>query len=185
MSGPIEHPRYEDFGVISSGGMAEVRRVRDKVLGRVLAMKLIRTELLDDATAVARFRAEAEATAALQHPGIVPVHDLGEVAEGRLFFTMPEVRGTTLAQTIRQSYSDQREHGGRRLIEVIGRVARAVGFAHSKGVLHRDLKPENIMLGGHGEVLGRDWGIARFLERPDIAPDAADPDDEPSGIRTW
>ncbi len=97
--------RYEDLGCIGRGGMGEVRRVRDRILGRVLAMKIQSSETRDATPDRARFLAEARLTAALQHPGIVPVHECGELADGRLWFTMKEVRGRTLGEVIAEAYA--------------------------------------------------------------------------------
>ncbi|WP_438007166.1 bifunctional serine/threonine-protein kinase/formylglycine-generating enzyme family protein [Sorangium sp. So ce321] len=157
--------RYEDLGLIGRGGMGEVRRVRDRVMGRVLAMKLLQLEGRDDAEARSRFLDEARVTACLQHPGIVPVHDCGMLPTGQLWFTMKEVRGRTLSALIRALHADK-EAGPppealRRGLDVFVRICEAVAYAHGQGVLHRDLKPENVMIGEFGEVLVMDWGIAR------------------------
>ncbi|AUX39591.1 protein kinase [Sorangium cellulosum] len=157
--------RYEDLGCIGRGGMGEVRRVRDRIMGRVLAMKIQSPEAHDATADRARFLAEARLTAALQHPGIVPVHDCGALADGRLWFTMKEVRGRTLGDVIAEMYT---AGGGslspvalRRAIDTFLRVCEAVAYAHSRGVMHRDLKPANVMIGEFGEVLVMDWGLAR------------------------
>ncbi|MCO4745125.1 MAG: SUMF1/EgtB/PvdO family nonheme iron enzyme [Proteobacteria bacterium] len=161
--------RYEDLGPLGAGGMGEVRRVRDRELSRVVAMKVVKAG--SSAAAIARFREEAQVAAQLQHPGIVPVHDLGLLPDGRLWFTMKEVRGTTLGDRIAQVHAaarvgqEQTSDGWslRRLIDALARVAEAVGYAHDRGVVHRDLKPDNVMLGDHGEVLVLDWGLARVM----------------------
>ncbi|MGK3997031.1 SUMF1/EgtB/PvdO family nonheme iron enzyme [Sorangium sp. So ce1024] len=169
--------RYEDLGCIGRGGMGEVRRVRDRIMGRVLAMKIQSAEARDAMPDRARFLAEARLTATLQHPGIVPVHDCGALADGRLWFTMKEVRGRTLGDVIAEMYA---AGGGRlspvalrRAIDTFLRVCEAVAYAHSRGVIHRDLKPANVMLGEFGEVLVMDWGLAR----PAPSPAAPRPDD--------
>jgi eukaryotic-like serine/threonine-protein kinase len=167
--------RYEDLGVIARGGMGEIRRVRDRVLGRVLAMKLLRPELEDRDELRARFLAEARVTASLQHPGIVPVHECGALPDGRLWFTMQEVRGRTLGAAIRALHDDAEPppEGMRRLIDVLARVCETVAYAHNQGVVHRDLKPDNVMIGEFGEVLVLDWGIARAAAHaPRPLPDA-------------
>jgi len=141
--------------------MGEVQRVRDRVLGRVMAMKFIRTELAADDALRDRFREEAQVTAQLQHPGIVPVHDFGQLSDGRLFYTMKEIRGRTLARVLRE------RTGGppRGLVGYLHRACEAVAYAHVRGVVHRDLKPANIMVGAFGEVLVLDWGVTRLLGR--------------------
>ena len=158
-----ERDRYRDLGVIARGGMAEVRRVWDVKLRRGLAMKILDWDLAEDAAARARFVAEANATAGLQHPGIVPVHDWGELEDGRPWFTMKEVRGRTLAALIAEAHGGASGGDGRtfvRLVDIFRRAAEAVAYAHREGVLHLDLKPSNIMVGELAEVLVLDWGLA-------------------------
>jgi eukaryotic-like serine/threonine-protein kinase len=169
--------RYEDLGLIGRGGMGEVRRVRDRVMGRILAMKLLPAEQVGDAVTQARFLAEARLTACLQHPGIVPVHECGALPDGRLWFAMKEVRGRTLEALIhppghagaRPEPTVPSPEALRRLLDVYLRVCEAVAYAHGRGVLHRDLKPENVMVGEFGEVLVMDWGIARVATEGELA----------------
>ncbi|MCB9673567.1 MAG: SUMF1/EgtB/PvdO family nonheme iron enzyme [Alphaproteobacteria bacterium] len=164
--------RYEDLGFIGRGAFAEVRRVRDKALNRVMAMKVLeRRHGVVSVSLRARFVQEAQATAQLQHPAIVPVHELGALPDGRMFFTMEEVRGRTLSAVVdalhRASIDVWSRTGDgwtlRRLVEVFRRVSEAVAYAHSRGVVHRDLKPANVMVGAFGEVRVMDWGIAKIL----------------------
>ncbi len=160
--------RYEDRGLLASGGMGEVRRVYDRQLERALAMKILSWEVLGDGAARAAFLDEARLTARLQHPNIVPVHDRGELADGRLWFTMREVVGDTLADAIREAQAlgaGEAEVALRRLVGALLDVARAVVHAHGEGVVHRDLKPDNVVLGPFGEVLVLDWGVALAGER--------------------
>ena len=170
---PGRAPRFEDLGLIASGGMGEVRRVRD--LDRVMAMKVIRESLMKRPGAPARFVDEARATARLQHPGIVPVHQIGRLPDGRLFFTMQEIRGRTLEDAIvevHQASAGQRrwmpaDSGWtfRRLIATFRKVCDAVAYAHSMGVIHRDLKPNNVMVGSFGEALVVDWGLFQAADQ--------------------
>jgi len=162
--------RYEDLGPLGVGGMGEVRRVRDRALNRTMAMKLIKPRLQQSPRHLGRFVAEAQATAQLQHPGIVPVHELGTLADGRPYFTMAEIRGSTFTQVIEEVHAAspaerwERAPSGwtfRRLVAAFIRVCETVAYAHERGVLHRDLKPDNLMLGPHGEVLVLDWGLVR------------------------
>ncbi|MES2640503.1 MAG: bifunctional serine/threonine-protein kinase/formylglycine-generating enzyme family protein [Myxococcota bacterium] len=153
---PVLTPRYLDLGVLGTGGMAVVHRVQDQLLDRRVAMKVLATRLASDPTTRARFLREARLLAALRHPGIVPVHDLGELPDGRPFFTMDEVRGRSLGEVLNEGSASLT---GR--ITVLGRVCACVAYAHTMGVLHRDLKPGNVMLGEEGEVRVVDWGIAR------------------------
>jgi serine/threonine-protein kinase len=127
-----------------------VYRCGDDALGRDLALKVLRSELRCNAVAQERFLREARLTGALQHPGIVPIHQLCRLADGRPCYTMKLVRGRTLDDILR----DEPDGPERlpRLLAVVEKVCQAVAFAHSKGVIHRDLKPDNVMVGEFGEV---------------------------------
>jgi formylglycine-generating enzyme required for sulfatase activity/tRNA A-37 threonylcarbamoyl transferase component Bud32 len=179
-SGPSLPGRYRDLGLIAEGSFGEVRRVHDTLLDRVLAMKLLHPEHTERGHLRRRFLAEARITALLQHPGIVAVHDRGELPDGRLWFTMKEVRGRTLREVIDELHEASSPEGFapapsgwtfRRLIEAFSRIAQAIAYAHSKGVVHRDLKPDNLMVGEFGEVLVMDWGLARDLSLREEAGD--------------
>lgn len=165
--------RYEDLGLIAGGSFGEVRRVRDTLLDRVVAMKLLRAEHGDVGHLRRRFLVEAQITAGLQHPGIVALYDRGELADGRLWFTMKEVRGRTLREVIDELHAKKTAEAFgatdsgwtfRRLVDAFARIAQAIAYAHSRGVVHRDLKPENLMVGEFGEVLVMDWGLARRVD---------------------
>jgi serine/threonine protein kinase/formylglycine-generating enzyme required for sulfatase activity len=172
---PIAIPdRYADICLLGRGGFGEVRRVLDRKLDRVVAMKLLRADI--DANLAAnfelrgRFLAEIRLTAHLQHPGVVAVHDWGELDDGRLWFTMREVRGRTLREVIDEAFAASTDASvsphiaRRRLLEIFARVCETMAYVHSRGVIHRDLKPDNIMVGQFGEVMVMDWGIARQVE---------------------
>ncbi|MBX2799917.1 MAG: protein kinase [Myxococcales bacterium] len=154
--------RYEDLGLLGEGGFAEVRRVRDHQLNRSLAMKVLHADLLGTPAAVRRFLDEAQATAQLQHPNIVPVHDLGTLPDGRPWFTMKEIRGEALTAVLGRAHAEG-SVGLHRLLEVFLAVCRAVAHAHERGVIHRDLKPQNVMVGPLGEVYVVDWGLAKVV----------------------
>ena len=163
---------FEDLGPIGAGGMGEVRRVRERSLGRILAMKVIQARLLDDEAAHARFAEEARTTAWLEHPSIIPVHHVGRLPDGRLYYTMPEVHGKTLSEAVREVHEAVVEarwrptaagQSFRGLVECFRRACDAVAFAHEHGVVHGDLKPDNVMIGRRGEVYVLDWGLARVL----------------------
>ena len=145
--------RYAIGDEIGGGGMGRVHEAFDDVLQRTVAVKVIRGERAERAGAVARFVSEARLQARLQHPSIIPVHDLGVDAEGTPFFVMPRAPGRTLAEVIE-------ERATRGLLEVFVRVCLAVEYAHGQGVLHLDLKPSNVMVGDFGDVYVLDWGGA-------------------------
>ncbi|HMG55542.1 MAG TPA: serine/threonine-protein kinase, partial [Kofleriaceae bacterium] len=171
-AGPVLPGRYDDLCRIGGGAFGEVRRVRDTLFDRVVAMKLLRASHADRESVRRRFLVEAQITAQLQHPGIVAVYDRGELPDGRLWFTMKEVRGRTLGDVIDELHAHKEPDGFRpvasgwtfrRLIDAFARIAQAIAYAHSRGVVHRDLKPDNLMVGEFGEVLVMDWGLARRL----------------------
>ncbi|MDP6935248.1 MAG: serine/threonine-protein kinase, partial [Myxococcota bacterium] len=165
--------RYEVLGVLGEGGMGEVHRVRDHKLNRVMAMKVLKASRANDSAEVMAFMQESQVTAQLQHPGIVSVHDMGSLADGRPYYTMTAVHGRTLSAIIREVHEAsgygpwQTAVSGwtfRRLVEVFRKTCDAVAYAHSRGVVHRDLKPSNVMVGEFGEVQVMDWGVAKLLD---------------------
>lgn len=156
----IAHPdlsgtKYRMIRPIASGGMGEVYLVEDESLDRRVALKVGSTALLSEQL-VRRMLREARIVARLEHPGIVPVHDVGVLPDGRPFFTMKYVEGESLHRHIR------RRPPLPELLRMFHKICEAVAFAHAHGVIHRDLKPENIMVGPFGEVLVMDWGIAKI-----------------------
>ncbi|MEM6931256.1 MAG: serine/threonine-protein kinase, partial [Myxococcota bacterium] len=162
--------RYRVLDSIGAGGMGQVRRVLDTKLNRTLALKTLHAPLLDRPSAVERFLDEAQATAQLQHPNIVPVHDMGQLPDGRLWFVMREVRGRTLLDVVREVHDAS--SGGRtlrQLVDAFRTACRAVAYAHGRGVVHRDLKPSNVMVGAFGEIYVLDWGVAKIVGHPDHA----------------
>ena len=140
------------------GGMGEVRQVRDRRLGRDLALKTARQS---DPEAAARLVREATLTARLTHPAIVSIHSVGEDREGRPFYTMPLLPGRSLHDAIKAMPELQDRLG---LVPHLLTTARAIAYAHTQGILHRDLKPANVMVGGFGETIVADWGLACTLE---------------------
>jgi serine/threonine-protein kinase len=159
--------RYARTDRIGVGGMGEVSLVSDNVIGRDIAMKVIRSELARDATTTARFLREARVQGQLEHPSIVPVYDLGVNPDGAAYFTMKRVNGFTLDSVIdalaKGDPGTIARFSRRRLLGAMVNVCLAVDFAHRRGVLHRDLKPSNIMLGDFGEVSVLDWGLAKLV----------------------
>ncbi len=156
--------RFSDLGPLGEGGLAVVRRVYDPQLRRVVALKMLKPEVLRHHDLTERFLVEAQATAQLQHPGIVPVFEASRLPDGRPYYTMREVKGHTLLQAIDDAYSDDpRRWRPRELVQLFRRVVEAMAYAHDRGVVHRDLKPENVMVGEFGEVLVLDWGLAKVM----------------------
>src|SRR5262245_13723505 len=159
----VDVGRYEVFEQVGQGGMGTVLRGRDPELDRELAIKTLRVEHRASAGLARRFLEEARIGGQLQHPGVVPVHELG-TADGLPYFTMKLVRGRTLAELLQERSSPA--DGLPRLLQVFEQVCQTVAYAHSRGILHRDLKPDNIMVGAFGEVQVMDWGLAKVLDRP-------------------
>jgi serine/threonine protein kinase len=146
---------------VGRGGMGVVYRAWDARLERDVAVKFLQGGVVTDPSVAQRFRHEARVTAQLQHPGIPPVHEVGELPDGRPFLAMKLVAGRTLAELLRDRPDPTHDRG--RLVAAFEAVCQAVGYAHSRGVIHRDLKPANIMVGAFGEVQVMDWGLAKNL----------------------
>jgi eukaryotic-like serine/threonine-protein kinase len=161
---PRRSARFEDLGELARGGMSSVRKVFDRVVLREVAMKVLAPErTLDE---LSRFIEEAQITGQLDHPNIVPVHDIETDEKGLpTRFTMKLVRGHTLHTYLGEQLG--RELGAHELedvLRIVLKVCDAVAFAHSRGVIHRDLKPSNIMIGTHGQVYVMDWGVAKLRQ---------------------
>ena len=157
--------RYARLGEIARGGMGVIERVRDERLGRDLAMK---SALRSGANAALRFEKEARLTGQLDHPGIVPVHDVGASPEGTPWFTMRLVGGRDLREIIQLVHEGDPSWSLTSALGVLLRVCETVAYAHSRGVVHRDLKPANVRVGQYGEVYVMDWGLARAEHQPEV-----------------
>jgi serine/threonine protein kinase len=164
--------RYRAVELLGSGGMGSVYLADDRELDRQVAVKVL--SVIDpDGSAAARMMQEARILGRLEHPGIVPVHDVGTLPDGRCFYVMKRVRGERLDRhvAIARPVSD--------LLRIFERACETVAFAHARGVVHRDLKPDNVMVGEFGEVLVLDWGVAKLLDAASAAgalpPGAASP----------
>src|SRR5687768_10809001 len=148
--------------------MGVVYRAVDRELGRAVAMKVLAGEAAGASALAARFLEEARAMARLEHPAIVPGHDIGTRPDGCVYFTMKLGEGRTFARVIAERGSGDpatvREWSSFRLLDAFLQICRAVRFAHERGVIHRDLKPQNVMVGPYGEVQVMDWGLARAIE---------------------
>ncbi|HEX6812132.1 MAG TPA: bifunctional serine/threonine-protein kinase/formylglycine-generating enzyme family protein [Planctomycetota bacterium] len=168
--------RYTVRKEVGRGGMGCVFSAEDRELRRRVAMKVLMqgnapgepgSTSARRIDRTVRFLGEAQVTAQLDHPGIVPVHELGIDAQGSLFFTMKLVRGNNLARVFESVRTGKGGWTRTRALGVLMKVCDAMAFAHSKGVVHRDLKPANVMVGRFGETYVMDWGIARVLGRDD------------------
>ena len=148
--------RYQLVKRLGSGGMGVVYLAEDTILGRRVALKVL--DVPDTSGELeARLQREASILATLEHPGMVPVHDAGTLADGRGFYAMKFVEGTRLDRL------DAQKETLFDLLRIFMRICETVSFAHARGVLHRDLTPGNIMIGSFGEVLVMDWGVAKIL----------------------
>jgi serine/threonine-protein kinase len=164
---PAQAGRFRILGEIARGGMGAVLRAHDPALGRDVAIKVILAGHRDDPMIVRRFFDEARLAGQLQHPGVAPVYDLGELPDRRPFFAMKLIEGRTLAALLRERKDPTDDLP--RFLRDFEAVCQAVGYAHSKGIIHRDLKPLNVMVGAFGEVQVMDWGLAKVLRRDDEA----------------
>jgi serine/threonine-protein kinase len=161
-----EQDRYEIGALIGEGGMGSVYVAHDRELERDVALKVLRdpSPTIEERERILR---EARILASLEHPGIVPIHDVGTLADGRLFYVMKRVRGERFDDFVRAP------HSRTELLRSFLQLCDAVAFAHAAGVIHRDLKPQNVMLGAFGEVLVLDWGVAKASRAPSPAAESA------------
>jgi serine/threonine-protein kinase len=175
--------RYRRLYEHAKGGLGAVFVALEAELSREVALKEIQDRFADHPDARARFLREAEVTAKLEHPGVVPVYGLGVYPDGRPYYAMRFIRGESLHDAIRRFHladedpcrdPGERSLSLRELLTHFVAVCNAVAYAHSRGVIHRDLKPANAMLGEYGETLVVDWGLARVLNGPKPEPPAED-----------
>ncbi len=173
-TGPVLEPvtgdtaagKYQLQGEIARGGVGTVLKGVDTHLGRDVAIKLLREDYLGNPELLQRFVEEAQIGGQLQHPGIVPVYDLGMQGE-QPFFSMKLVKGRTLTAMLEERESPAVEL--RRYLAIFEQVCHTMAYAHARAVIHRDLKPSNIMVGAFGEVQVVDWGMGKVLGRGGIA----------------
>lgn len=163
----IPPERYSGAALLGEGGMGKVVSARDLWIGREVAIKTLRGGAASGASMVARFLREARIQARLEHPAIVPVHEIGTGPNGDTFFTMKRVRGASLREILDRARGGEGGAGQKlprhKLLTAFVQVCFAIELAHTQGIVHRDLKPENLMLGDFGEVYVLDWGIAKVL----------------------
>lgn len=159
--------KYTIVRELAQGGMGTVYLVEDLELARQVAVKVLNATATDEDTRHRMLR-EARVIARLEHPGIVPVHDVGTLPDGRIYYAMKYVRGQRLDEYMREAppVNDR--------LRKFQSVCDAVAFAHSHGVIHRDLKPQNIMIGSFGEVLVLDWGVAKIKKDVTLISDEAE-----------
>ena len=158
--------KYVIQGELGRGGVGAVHKGHDQDLGRDVAMKFLHDKYKNEPTILQRFVEEAQIGGQLQHPGIVPVYDLG-MSDGKPYFTMKLVKGKTLAQALAERESPATDR--RRFLAIFEQICQTMAYAHVRGVVHRDLKPANIMIGSFGEVQVVDWGMGKVLQRGGIA----------------
>lgn len=149
-----DEPEYELLKVLGEGGMGIVYDARQTSIDRNVAIKMLKPATAGNEKQRAKFLAEAVVTGDLDHPNIVPIYDVGANSQGSLFYSMKKVQGTPWLKVIQKKSVAEN-------LDILMRIADAVGFAHARGIVHRDLKPENVMLGEFGEVLVMDWGLAQ------------------------
>ena len=166
--------RYRLGALLGQGGMGEVVLAFDEQIGREVAVKRIRSEA-PSADELSRFMREARVQGRLEHPAVVPVHDLAIDRGGKPYFVMKRLQGTTMSELLERLRRGTEDDvvARRRLLRAFADVCLAIEFAHSAGIIHRDLKPANIMLGDFGEVYVLDWGVARAVT--DLGEDSVRP----------
>ena len=187
-SGKVASERYQLLGEIGRGGMGRILKARDSEISREVAVKILLAPSGQPSEGrIRRFWTEVRALGQLEHPSIIPIHDVGRLASGELFYVMKKLGGRTLAEILtalraRESAAQQ-EFTRARLLTTLQQVAYAVAFSHAHGVIHRDIKPANIMVGQYGEAILIDWGLAKILdnESPAVSEDLTPP---PSGSST-
>jgi eukaryotic-like serine/threonine-protein kinase len=159
--------RYQLHGEIARGGMGAILRGRDVDLGRELAIKVLLDSHQGNSEIMRRFVEEAQIGGQLQHPGVVPVYELGTFPDRRPFFAMKLVKGRTLSSLLHDRTSPDQDLP--RYLSIFEQICQTMAYAHARGVIHRDLKPSNVMVGSFGEVQVMDWGLAKVLPRGGIA----------------
>ena len=167
LAGPRCLGQYELFGEIARGGMGAILKGRDPDLGRDIAVKVLLETHRGKTELVQRFVEEAQIGGQLQHPGVVPVYEIGQFSDQRPYFTMKLVKGQTLAAllAVRKDVTDDRT----KFVGIFAQVCQTLAYAHARGVIHRDLKPSNVMVGAFGEVQVMDWGLAKVLNEGGVA----------------
>lgn len=171
VSGKRIDERYQFFGEIGRGGMGRILKARDTDIGREIAVKILLGGRDAPENLIRRFWTEVQATGQLEHPSIIPIHDVGRLPSGELFYVMKKLGGVTLLDilnAIKEGDRETKEEFQRvKLLTIYQQIAYAVAFAHAHGVIHRDIKPANIMVGQYGEAILIDWGLAKIIGAED------------------
>ena len=178
--------RYSPLDELGFGGIGNVMRARDNSIGRELAVKILREKHRNRPEVVQRFIEEAQIAGQLQHPGIVPIYEMGRSEDNRPFFTMKLINGETLKSVLQKAKNHRHPDSAQRqqLLNIFLQVCHAVAYAHNKGVIHRDLKPVNIMIGEFGEVQVMDWGLAKLIDHDKSASASNEKQQQSSTIAT-
>ncbi len=167
--------KYADFKPLTAGGTAELKTCLDRNLNRVVVYKTLHEDLRESEMETKRFLREARVTAMISHPGTVPLYELGRDREGALYFTMKKLAGQDLRSILMDLSAKKRKTAKdfplSRLIDTLIAACQTVAFAHEHGVIHRDLKPANILVGGFGEVMVLDWGLAKVKGEVEVFTD--------------
>ncbi|MCI9209925.1 MAG: Stk1 family PASTA domain-containing Ser/Thr kinase [Eubacterium sp.] len=158
--------RYEIMGKIGAGGMSDVYKARDHILGRFVAIKVLKTEFSEDVNFVVKFRTEAQSAAGLEHPNIVNIYDVGSES-GMHYIVMEYVEGVTLKTYIEKKGSLTYKEA----VSIAIQVGRGMEAAHAKNIIHRDIKPQNILISTEGKAKVTDFGIARAVSNNTISAD--------------
>jgi len=164
-TGTGEYGIHRILRIHQRGGMGRILVAYDQYLKREVAIKELHPDVAEDESIVRRFIGEAEITAQLEHPGVVPIHRIGQGRDGLPYYTMKMINGATLQEAIKAYHRKPSKLELMNLVRRLVSVSKTIAFSHSKGVIHRDLKPANIMLGEHGETLVMDWGLAKPYNR--------------------
>jgi serine/threonine protein kinase len=179
--------KYDELKPFAEGGTAKLFVTYDKNLGRKVAYKTLHAELRDSDIETKRFLREARVTANIQHPGTLPVYELGRDREGQLFFTMKKVDGQDLRQILHDLKHEIPEVVDKfplpRRLDILIQVCQTLAFAHEMGVIHRDLKPANIIIGKFGEVYVLDWGLAKIKGTQSLSSSVLSEDPLPKDLK--